>query len=122
MYKALLLLTLLFPQTSVKQPEVAIRCIQTGETQKEFLLSCNDPQKTELLIPVSDWPAVWHGPERGFAYPLDANGAALPSLPAEADKEAYRLRIQKIRENQLKEMRRWRIQPTQQRRTVTNDF
>jgi hypothetical protein len=120
MYTALLLITLLTPQQ--KTPQVVIRCIQTGETQKEFLLSCNDRQKTELAIPVADWPAVWHGPELGFAYPLDANGAALPSLPTEADKEAYRLRIEKIRENQLKEMRRWRVQPTQQRRTVTNEF
>ena len=116
MYTALLLITLLTPQQ--KTSEVAIRCVQTGVTQKEFLLSCNDTQKTELAIPVADWPAVWHGPEFGFAYPLDAKGAALPSLPIEADKEAYRLRIQKIRENQLKEMRRWRIPPAQQAATI----
>jgi hypothetical protein len=111
----LLALTLVLSQTPVKQPEVAIRCIQTGETQKEFVLTCNDPDKSELFIPVADWPAVWHGPELGFAYPLDAKGSALPSLPTEADKEAYRLRIKKIRENQLRELRRWRIPALQQR-------
>lgn len=90
-----------------------ILCIQTGTTQEEVRLSCNDPERSELLIPVNEWPSVWHGPELGFAYPLDANGAALPSLPTQADRDAYRLRQEKTRENQLKEMRRWRIQPLQ---------
>lgn len=90
-----------------------IHCNQTGATQREFLLSCNDPQKSELLIPVGEWPSVWHGPELGFTYSLSANGMALPSLPTQADKEAYELRMERIRENQLKELRRWRIPPLQ---------
>jgi len=86
---------------------IIIQCINTGEDRDGLLLTCNDAQHTELRIPISNWPAVWHGPERGFAYQIDSQGQPIPSRPNLAA-------LQQVRENALREGRRWRRPAMQQ--------
>lgn len=88
---------------------LSIQCVHTGVTQTGYLLSCNDAQRSELVIPANEWPGVWHGPELGFTYTLDANTQApLPSLPTAIDQFLYQERQRTARERQLRELRRWR--------------
>lgn len=86
-----------------------ILCTNTGEDRAGIILNCNDLDQSVLHIPIGEWPPEWHGPELGFTYEVDLNGRPVPT-----DKAAWQKRQQAIRENQLKELRRWRIQPSQQ--------
>lgn len=93
---------------------LSIQCINTGGDKSGVLLTCNDAAHTELRIPISEWPSVWHGPERGFAYQLDANGQPLPSLLTARDQAAYDERVRAGRERMRQEGRRWRRPALQQ--------
>lgn len=90
-----------------------ILCTNTGEDREGILLTCQDSNHTrepfDYHIAISDWPPEWHGPELGFTYEIDMNGQ-----PVSTDRVAWPKRQQAIRENQLRELRRWRIQPAQQ--------
>lgn len=77
------------------------------DDSRAVLLKCDDAQKSELLIPLNQWPKEWHGPQLGWTYHLDEKGQALSSF-AEFEEQ------QRIRERVLKEMRRWRIPALQQ--------
>lgn len=80
-------------------------CTVTGSDKAGVLLSCDD--RSELRIPISDWPSEWHGPELGFTYEIDALGhQPLPSKQDLAKAATERAR-------QLHEIRRWRKHPAQ---------
>lgn len=71
------------------------------------LLKCDDVQRSELVIPGNEWPKEWHGPQLGWTYRLDEKGRALSSFAEFAQQQA-------IRENVLREQRRWRRSALQQ--------
>ena len=85
------------------------RCINTGEDRLGIILDCDDVEQSILRIPISEWPSVWHGPELGFTYEIDVSGQPVPT-----DRLAWQQRQQAIRENQLREGRRWRRPAMQQ--------
>jgi len=89
-------------------------CINTGEDRLGVILNCDDSNHSVLHVPISEWPSVWHGPELGFAYAIDAQGRPVPS-----DHAAWQQRQQVIREKQLQEGRRWR-RPAMQQTTKVN--
>lgn len=81
-------------------------CTMTGSDKAGVLLSCDDEQRSELRIPLSEWPSEWHGPELGFVYEIDAQGGPVRS--------AQNLRkLASERERQMNEIRRWRKHPAQ---------
>lgn len=88
---------------------LTIQCINTGEDRLGVILTCDDANRSVLHIPINEWPGVWHGPELGFAYQLDAQGRPMPT-----NRVAWQQRQQVIRENQLREGRRWRRPAMQQ--------
>jgi len=88
---------------------LSTHCINTGEDRLGIILNCDDADHSVLHIPISEWPAEWHGPELGFAYEVDTQGHPVPS-----DRVAWQKRQQAIRENQLREGRRWRRPAMQQ--------
>lgn len=88
---------------------LSTHCVNTGEDKSGVLLSCDDEQKSELRIPINEWPGVWHGPELGFAYEIDANGQPVPSKPNLAA-------LRQVYNNSLREGRRWRRPAMQQLR------
>ena len=56
MYTALLLITLLTPQT---QEPIKVKCVVVSIAPEPRLV-CNDKDETELVIPSSEWPEVWY--------------------------------------------------------------
>lgn len=89
---------------------LSIQCVVTGEDRSGVLLSCNNTQQSELRIPISEWPQQWHGPELGFTYEIDAQGQPVASTPNLAA-------LQRVRNNSLREGRRWRRPAMQQLKT-----
>lgn len=50
------------------------------------ILTCNDLQRTELVIPLSEWPREWSKPTLGVSYPVSNDWQPL------SDAESIRLR------------------------------
>ena len=65
-------------------------------------LVCNDREQSVLVIPYSEWPEVWHGPELGFAYLLDDKGQPIASV---RDERKLQESIRRSRNEQLRWMR-----------------
>lgn len=87
---------------------ITTNCTAYGfDDSRAVLLKCDDAQKSELVIPLSEWPKEWHGPQLGWAYHLDSEGRPLSSFAEFAEQMA-------IREKVLKEQRRWRRPALQQ--------
>jgi hypothetical protein len=89
---------------------LSTQCVVTGEDRSGILLSCNDTQRTELRIPISQWPREWHGPELGFTYEVDVQGQPIPSKPNP-------VALQQVYDNSLREGHRWRRPAMQQLKT-----
>lgn len=62
---------------------LAIQCTVVNFDPHPTLV-CSDEKRSVLVIPYSEWPEVWHGPEMGFAYPMDDGGRAIASVRNEA--------------------------------------
>lgn len=96
---------------------LVIQCTVTG-FQPHPTLNCNDEQQSVLVIPYSEWPTVWHGPEMGFAYEIlvtaqtadSLEGEPLPSRRDEGKlaEEARRARDQQRRWHQNRNIREGR--------------
>lgn len=76
-------------------------CTATGREGSAIILKCDDGQRSELLIPLADWPKEWHGPQIGWVYRLNEQGQALSSF------EEFAVQ-QEIRRRQILEGKRWR--------------
>lgn len=76
-------------------------CTATGTEGKAIILKCDDAQKSELLIPLTEWPRAWHGPQIGWVYHLDEKGQPLSSFAEFAVQ-------QEIRHRQILEGKRWK--------------
>lgn len=79
-------------------------CTMTGSDKAGVLLTCDD--RSELRVPINQWPDEWHGPELGFVYKIDALGQ-----PVRSTQDLTKLASE--REAQLNEIRRWRKHPAQ---------
>lgn len=84
---------------------LSTHCVNTGDDKSGVLLSCENG--IELRIPVNEWPDVWHGPELGFTYEIDADEQPIPSKPNLAA-------LQQVYNNSLREDRRWNRHALQQ--------
>lgn len=84
---------------------LSIHCVNTGEDKSGVLLTCDSG--VELRIPINEWPSMWHGPELGFTYEIDAHGQPVPSKP-------NLTALRQVYENSLREGRRWRRPAMQQ--------
>lgn len=83
-------------------------CATTGADVTAITLRCNDAQRSELIIPRTEWPHEWREPRIGNVYQLNPQGQAIESeedLAARAE----------ARKKMLKEMKRWRIPALQQK-------
>lgn len=80
---------------------LSTKCTATGTEGKAIVLKCDDAQKSELLIPLTEWPKEWHGPQIGWVYHLDEKGQPLSSFAEFAVQ-------QEIRHKQILEGKRWR--------------
>lgn len=85
-------------------------CTMTGEDKSGVLLTCDDAARSELRIPIGEWPAVWHGPELGFAYRV-VDGQPIVSKPSLTAARA-------AHEQQVREGRRWRRAALQQKQGI----
>ena len=76
-------------------------CTATGTEGRAIVLKCDDAQHSELLIPLTEWPKEWHGPQIGWVYHLDEKGQPLSSFAEFAVQ-------QEIRHRQILEGKRWK--------------
>lgn len=84
-----------------------VQCTVTG-FQPQPTINCNDREQSVLMIPYSEWPTVWHGPELGFAYEILVTAQAADSLdgvPLPSRRDERKLAQQA--ERSRNEQRRW---------------
>lgn len=88
-----------------QQPATPVKCVLVNLSP--LRLACDD--KSEFVIPENEWPEVWHSQHLTGTYNAELRDGQLFAVETLAETG----RAERIRANTLREMRRWRIPPTQ---------
>lgn len=71
----------------------------------QAILVCDDAQRTELHIPLSEWPSEWSKPQVGASYPVSSDwqplsdGAAVLARSRAEQRRWMREAVQNPKEN-----------------------
>ena len=101
-------LVLTIPYLSPQQETVIpVKCVMVNVAP--FRLVCNDKDKTELVFESAGFPEVWIGRGLGGTYNAELRDGKLFAVSTPAEPEV----TEQTRAKVLREMKRWRIPPTQ---------
>lgn len=98
----LLCLNLFTPQNPAP---IKVKCVLVNLFP--LRMACDD--KSEFEIPEGEWPEVWHSQHLTGSYNAELRDGQMYAVETLEEPG----RNDRIRANTLKEMRRWRIPPTQ---------